>query len=76
MQWLESVIDYDFTNHSSLETALTAPGAEGDKEGTEEEKVKYEGSRTLAQLGRTLLQLVIDRRALSEEILGRGTVCQ
>ncbi|KAF4632573.1 hypothetical protein G7Y89_g5549 [Cudoniella acicularis] len=72
IEWLENIIAYCFRDRSLLETALTAPGAEGDKEGTEEEKVRYQGNRLLAQVGRSLLQLVIETRALSEGNFRRG----
>ena len=72
MQQLESNIDYSFTNRFLLELALTAPGAEGNKEGTDNEKVKYEGNRLLARLGKSLLPLFIERRALSERAYGKG----
>ncbi len=72
LQWLETIIDYKFDDPTLLEKALTGPGAEGDKEGTEEEKLQYEGNRPLASLGRSLLSFIIERRAFSEGQLGRG----
>jgi hypothetical protein len=72
IEWLENILAYDFRNRSLVEKALTAPGAEGDKEGTMEEQVKYEGNRLLAEMGKSLLPFVIRRRAFSEKECGRG----
>ncbi|KFY17555.1 hypothetical protein V492_00583 [Pseudogymnoascus sp. VKM F-4246] len=47
-----------------LDKALTAPGAEGDKEGDPDERIKYQGNRNLAQIGNPLLQLVVKRLVL------------
>lgn len=46
-----------FSDLSMLKKALTARGAEGDKEGDRNERIKYEGNRILAQIGNPLLQL-------------------
>ncbi|OBT71262.1 hypothetical protein VF21_09928 [Pseudogymnoascus sp. 05NY08] len=47
-----------------LDKALTAPGAEGDKEGDPDERIKYEGNQNLAQIGNPLLQLAVKRLVL------------
>ena len=59
-----------FSDLSILEKALTAPGAEGDKEGDLDERIKYEGNRILAQIGIPLLQLAVKRLVL--EGVSRG----
>lgn len=59
-----------FTDLSMLEKALTAPGAEGDKEGDRNEQIKYEGNRILAQIGNPLLQLAV--KSLVLEGVPRG----
>jgi hypothetical protein len=56
---LQRFLKYEFTDTSQLEKALTAPGAEGDKDGNLEEKDPYEGNRKLAQIGNPLHQLEI-----------------
>jgi hypothetical protein len=55
-----------------LEKALTAPGAEGDKKGNKEERDKYEGNRKLAQMGDSLIPLVVRKKALYEEEASRS----
>ncbi|KAH7403857.1 hypothetical protein BKA64DRAFT_461794 [Cadophora sp. MPI-SDFR-AT-0126] len=62
---LEEVLGYHFRAKSVLEKALTARGAEGDKEGTVEEKAKYEGNRLLAESGKCVLPLLALRRNYS-----------
>lgn len=69
---LVNTIAYEFRDRSLLVRALTAPGAEGDKEGTEEEQVRYQGNRLLAQVGKSLLQLIVETTALSEGGSKRG----
>tara|TARA_R110002060_G_scaffold7178_6_gene10947 strand:- start:1323 stop:1631 length:309 start_codon:yes stop_codon:yes gene_type:complete len=64
--YLEEVLGYHFRAKSVLDKALTAPGAEGDKEGTAAERVKYEGNRVLADSGRCVLPLLALRRNYSE----------
>ncbi|KAG4429203.1 hypothetical protein IFR05_015316 [Cadophora sp. M221] len=64
--YLEEVLGYRFRAKSVLDKALTAPGAEGDKEGTAEEKVKREGNRFLADSGKCVLPLLALRRNYSE----------
>lgn len=54
-----------FSDLSVLEKALTAPGAEGDKGGNPDERVKYEGNRILAQIGTPLHQLAVKRLVLN-----------
>ena len=66
-KYLEEVLGYRFHAKSVLDKALTAPGAEGDKEGTAEEKAKYEGNRLLADSGRFVLPLLALRRSYSEK---------
>ncbi|KAK6601217.1 hypothetical protein H4I96_06558 [Botrytis cinerea] len=46
---LEKNINYQFTNRLLLHKALTAPGAEGSKEGNEEERQQYEGNQALGE---------------------------
>lgn len=67
LNWLQNYMGYRFRNGSLLEKALTAPGAEGNKEGTKEEKDKYDGNRNQAQLGDSLIPLVVRQKALYEE---------
>lgn len=62
---LNMFLGHPFSDLSSLEIALTAPGAEGDKEGDLEERIKYEGNRTLAQIGNPLHQLAVKRLVLA-----------
>ncbi|KAK6591817.1 hypothetical protein H4I96_12094 [Botrytis cinerea] len=65
---LERNINYQFTNRLLLHKALTAPGAEGSKEGNEEERQQYEGNRKLAKKGENLIQSVLKmKEALGEE---------
>ncbi|KAM0172089.1 hypothetical protein ACHAPC_010871 [Botrytis cinerea] len=65
---LEKNINYQFTNRLLLHKALTAPGAEGSKEGNEEERQQYEGNRKLAKKGENLIQSVLKmKEALGEE---------
>lgn len=59
-----------FSDLSMLEKALTAPGAEGDKEGDPDERIKYEGNRILAQIGTPLHQLAV--KSLVLEGVPRG----
>ncbi|CZS94326.1 hypothetical protein WAI453_013086 [Rhynchosporium graminicola] len=58
ISFLEEVLNYHFIAKSVLNEALTAPGAEGDKEGTAEEKAKYEGNRLLARFSKCVLPLL------------------
>lgn len=55
---------HPFSDLSILDKALTAPGAEGDKEGDPDERIKYDGNRKLAQIGNPLLQLAVKRLVL------------
>lgn len=64
LMWLQNYFGYRFKNLSLLQKALTAPGAEGDKEGTKDEKDKYEGNRKLAQMGDSLIPVIIRKKAL------------
>ncbi|KAL2060862.1 hypothetical protein VTL71DRAFT_8914 [Oculimacula yallundae] len=72
--YLEEVLDYHFREKSVLNEALTAPGAEGDKEGTAEEKVKYEGNRFLALFGKCVLPLLALGRKYSERNSEHGRI--
>ncbi|KAK8900818.1 hypothetical protein QC760_010582 [Botrytis cinerea] len=65
---LESIVNYKFANRLLIYRALTAPGAEGSKEGNEEERQQYEGNRKLAKVGENLIQSVLKmKEALGEE---------
>jgi dsRNA-specific ribonuclease len=70
--WLQSYFGHQFRNRSLLEKALTAPGAEGNKTGTKEERDKYEGNRKLAQMGGSLISLVVRKKAFYEEGVSRS----
>jgi dsRNA-specific ribonuclease len=72
LMWLQGFFSYRFRNPSLLEKALTAPGAEGNKTGTKEEKDKYEGNRKLAQIGDSLIPLVVRKKVLYEEDASRS----
>jgi dsRNA-specific ribonuclease len=69
---LEDIIDYKFRNRSLIHKALTAPGAEGNKRGNEEERHQYEGNRMLAKVGESLIQLVIRKREACEKEYSQG----
>ncbi len=71
---LQDQIGYRFNDITLLERALTAPGVEGEKEGLKEERSKYEGNRKLAQLGDSILHLIVLQRALFEEDSERSTL--
>jgi len=64
---LQDKIGYRFKDVALLDLALTAAGAEGDKEGDKIEREKYDGNRKLAQLGDSLLQFIVLHKALYEE---------
>ncbi|CZT52257.1 uncharacterized protein RSE6_13546 [Rhynchosporium secalis] len=72
-KYLEEVLGYNFRVKSVLHEALTAPGAEGDKEGTTEEKVKHEGNRLLALFGKCVLPLLTLGRSYSERNSENGS---
>lgn len=71
---LQDQIDYKFNDVALLERALTAPGAEGNKEGDMVERDKYDGNRKLAQLGDSILQLIVLFKSLYEEDAERSKV--
>jgi dsRNA-specific ribonuclease len=71
---LQGQIDYTFKDVTFRERALTAPGVEGDKEGNRVERDKYDGNRKLAQLGESILQLIVLDKSLYEEEAERSTV--
>ncbi|PQE09029.1 Ribonuclease III protein [Rutstroemia sp. NJR-2017a BBW] len=73
---LENIIDYKFRNCSLIQKALTAPGAEGNKKGNEEEQQQYEGNRKLAKVGESLIQLVVRKRELCEEKNSHGNTSE
>ena len=62
-------INYVFTDILLLKKALTAPGAEGDKEGSQDEQDKYEGNRKLASIGKPLYELIVREKILVEGAL-------
>ncbi|KAF7945587.1 hypothetical protein EAE96_010354 [Botrytis aclada] len=65
---LESIVNYKFANRLLIYRALTAPGAEGNKEGNNEERQQYEGNRKLAKVGENLIQSVLKmKEALGKE---------
>jgi dsRNA-specific ribonuclease len=64
---LQDKIGYRFKDATLLDLALTAPGVEGKKEGNKEEQDLYNGNRKLAQLGDSLLPLVVRKKALYDE---------
>ncbi|KAF7920912.1 hypothetical protein EAE99_007764 [Botrytis elliptica] len=65
---LESIVNYKFANRLLIYKALTAPGAEGSKEGNEEERQQYDGNRKLSKVGENLIQSVLKmKEALGEE---------
>ena len=70
---LESIVNYKFANRLLIYRALTAPGAEGSKEGNEEERQQYEGNRKLAKVGENLIQSVLKMKEALGEEEGQGT---
>jgi dsRNA-specific ribonuclease len=64
---LQNRIGYKFKDVSVLERALIAPGAEGNKEGDNVEREKYDGNRKLAKLGDSILHLIVVFKSLYEE---------
>jgi dsRNA-specific ribonuclease len=69
---LQDQIGYSFDNVSLLDLALTAAGAEGNKEGNKTERERYDGNRKLALLGDSLLQFIVLHKALYEEYAERS----
>lgn len=64
---LQDRIGYKFRDVAFLERALTAPGAEGDKEGDMVAREMYEGNRKLALIGDRTLQFIYLFQCLYEE---------
>ena len=64
LTWLQSSINYVFHQYCLLQTILITPGFEGSKVGSKEEEKKYEGNRILAQLGDSLIPLVVRHQML------------
>lgn len=61
---LQSKLEYEFQDVERLKKALTAPGAEGEKEGDEDERYRYAGNRGLANVGFSLYELCVKENAL------------
>lgn len=59
MEDVQKFIGYTFRDISLLQKALTAPGADGNKEGTDEERVRYKGNRELSQMGFVFRDLAV-----------------
>ncbi|KAF7935381.1 uncharacterized protein EAE97_008288 [Botrytis byssoidea] len=64
LTWLQNSIDYMFRKYDLLQSALITPGFTGDKVGDREEKKEYEGNRTLAHIGDSIVPLVIRHKLL------------
>ncbi|OBT39656.1 hypothetical protein VE00_10678 [Pseudogymnoascus sp. WSF 3629] len=73
LTWLQSGIGYEFHEYYLLQTTLITPGFEGSKVGSEEEKHKYEGNRISAQLGDSLIPLVVRYQMLLIDGASRGS---
>jgi hypothetical protein len=72
LTWLQSSIGYVFRKNNLLQTTLITPGFEGSKVGSEEEEKRYEGNRTSAQLGDSLIPLVVRYQVLLVDGASRG----
>jgi hypothetical protein len=72
LAWLQSGIGYEFHVYHSLQKTLITPGFEGSKVGSAEEKLKYEGNRISAQLGDSLIPLVVRHQMLIINGASRG----
>jgi hypothetical protein len=72
LRWLQSRIGYVFRKYDLLQTTLITPGFEGSKVGSEEEEKRYEGNRALAQLGDSLIPLVVRYQVLFLDGASRG----
>ncbi|TEY46891.1 hypothetical protein BOTCAL_0311g00060 [Botryotinia calthae] len=70
--WLQSSIDYMFREYDLLQSALITPGFTGDKVGDWEEKKEYEGNRTLAHIGDSIVPLVIRHKILLVDGMSRA----
>ncbi|KAK6591869.1 hypothetical protein H4I96_12146 [Botrytis cinerea] len=76
-RYLEEVLGYHFCAKSMLEKVLTAPGAEGDKYGIEEDRIKYEGHRLLSTSGMHILPVLASRkRMISESNSGTSNIAK
>ncbi|TGO20660.1 hypothetical protein BPAE_0276g00010 [Botrytis paeoniae] len=71
LTWLQSSIDYMFRKYDLLQSALITPGFTGDKVGDWEEKKEYEGNRTLAHIGDSIVPLVIRHKLLLVDGMSR-----
>lgn len=57
---LQDQIGYQFKDLSLLKKALVSAGVEGDKEGLcAKERERYDGNRSLAQMGEKAMELII-----------------
>lgn len=65
-----------FRKYYLLQTILITPGFEGSKVGSEEEEKKYEGNRISAQLGDSLIPLVVRYQVLLVDGASRGMLEQ
>ncbi|KAF7944430.1 hypothetical protein EAE96_010824 [Botrytis aclada] len=72
LTWLQSSIDYMFRKYELLQRALITPGFAGDKLGDWEEKKEYEGNRTLAHIGDSIVPLVIRHKLLLVDGMSRA----
>lgn len=72
LTWLQNSIGYVFRRYDLLQTTLITPGFEGSKVGTEEEEKEYEGNRISAQLGDSLIPLVVRYQVL---LVDRASRC-
>ncbi|TGO63293.1 hypothetical protein BCON_0014g00780 [Botryotinia convoluta] len=72
LTWLQSSIDYMFRKYDLLQSALITPGFTGDKVGDWEEKKEYEGNRTLAHIGDSIVPLVIRHKLLLVDGMSRA----
>ncbi|TGO41116.1 hypothetical protein BHYA_0026g00220 [Botrytis hyacinthi] len=72
LTWLQNSIDYMFREHDLLQSALITPGFTGDKVGDWEERKEYEGNRTLAHIGDSIVPLVIRHKLLLIDGVSRG----
>lgn len=61
----QNLIDYHFQDERKLEIAMTVPGALGDKKGNLREKMQYEGSRLLRDVGNWTFLLCLRRYAFA-----------
>ncbi|CZT52839.1 uncharacterized protein RSE6_14220 [Rhynchosporium secalis] len=73
LTWLQDIIGYVFRNKNLLQTTLISPGFEGSKVGSKEEVKRYEGNRTAAQLGDSLIPLVVRHQVLLVEGASRDS---